>query len=460
MDGVSRTSANGTSLRELNRKPAWLPDRMFSFLSDSRCALLTVLSVAVVLRFGALFYFGPVTEAHGDVPSYITPGIRLANGLGYTRLDGVPAMKRAPGFPLQVAFSQWLTGDLYLAFLLNAVWGTVAVLAVYSLGKKAFGGNAVGAVAAIVYAAFPPAIYWQRFLLSESLHTMLILLWAIVTLDALERGSFSRFVLAGLILAAVLYTRPASALLLPAVPILALLFRSTRRRAGWLLLSSCIAISTIVPWTMRNYRISGRVLPVATGFGAAAYLGNLGDGANGGFTAEYPGAPVNEEIIRAFQAAEKRSDWEADAYATSLVPVLLRERLKHDFWSWFVYAKVANLSRFFFGIPVAVSSPWWSYYQSALVVVLLLLTILSFPAVSRQVKPDGPLLFCWMLASLLVIHIATTSVRRYSEPVIPFVLIGSAAALFGYGPAWWRQLVLRVREHDTVRVPLKVPSTQ
>jgi 4-amino-4-deoxy-L-arabinose transferase-like glycosyltransferase len=103
-------------------------------LSDSRLTLITVFFVAVVLRFGALFYFGPA-EIEGDVSSYVTPAIRLATGLGYTRPDGLPSMRRAPGFPFQIALSHWLTGGLYLASLLNAAWGVVAVLAVYSLGK-------------------------------------------------------------------------------------------------------------------------------------------------------------------------------------------------------------------------------------------------------------------------------------------------------------------------------------
>jgi 4-amino-4-deoxy-L-arabinose transferase-like glycosyltransferase len=439
MDGVVRG----------NRKPFWVPEPVFRILSDSRLALLTVLFVAVVLRFGALFYFGPA-ELEGDVPSYVTPGVRLATGLGYTRMDGLASMRRAPGFPLQIAFSYWLTGGLYLASLLNAVWGAVAVWAVYVLGKKAFGGPAVGALAAITYAALPQPIHWQRFLLSESLHTMLILLWAIVILDALEAGGLPRFVLAGLILAAALYTRPASALLVPAVPVLALFFRATRARAGWVLLSSVVAVLAIVPWTIRNYRASGRVIPIATGIGTAAYLGNLGDGGAGTVSADYAGAVVREDVIRAYEAAANRSDWEADAYAASLVPGLLQERLTQDFWGWLVHAKLANVSRFFFGIPIAFSPPWWSYYQSAVVAGLLLLTSLSFPDVWRRVNPNAPLLFCWMLASLLPMHIATTSVRRYSEPVIPFLVIGFSAALCGYGPAWWNRLVLQGRTRNTM----------
>ena len=61
-------------------------------------------------------------------------------------------------------------------------------------------------------------------------------------------------------------------------------------------------------------------------------------------------------------------------------------------------------------------------------------------------------MFCWMLASLLAIHIATGANRRYSEPIIPFLVIGSAAAFLGYGPTWWNRLVLGIRERDTVSV--------
>jgi 4-amino-4-deoxy-L-arabinose transferase-like glycosyltransferase len=427
-----------------DRKPIWLSDRMFDLLSDPRRALVVVLLAACLIRFGLSLCLGPLIQMDGDVPSYIIPGIRLADGFGYTRLDGIPAMKRAPGFPLQIALSHWLTGDLYLAFLLNAAWGATAVLVVYGLGKRAFGGSAVGAVAAIIYAALPQPIYWQRQLLTESLHTLLILVWALGILKALEKGGLFHFVAAGLMLAAVLYVRPGSALLL-VVPVFALLSRYTRKRAGWLLLSSFVALLAILPWSIRNYSLSGRVIPVATGSGVVAYLGNLGDGGNGSFSRDYPATPVAEDVIRRFQEAEKRSDWDADAYAQSLVPALLRDRLAHDFWAWVVKAKLANLCRFFFGRPFAVSSPWWSYYQSAVVLVGLALTTLSFPVLWRRVNPRGSLVFCWLLASLLCIHIATTSVRRYAEPILPFLALGSAAALLGYGPAWWNHLVVRRR---------------
>src|SRR5262245_46288261 len=86
-------------------KPAWMPDPIFDLVSDPRRALVVVALVACVFRLGSFLYFGPLIGMTGDVPSYITPGIRLAEGLGYTRADGMPAMSRAPGFPLQIALS-------------------------------------------------------------------------------------------------------------------------------------------------------------------------------------------------------------------------------------------------------------------------------------------------------------------------------------------------------------------
>src|SRR5206468_959767 len=109
-----------------DRKPAWLPNPIFECLSDHRRVVLVLWLIAAAVRFGSLLYLGPLTEAQGDVPSYIMPGVRLANGFGYTRIDGTPAMKRAPGLPLQIALSHWLTGGLYLAFLANAAWGAAA----------------------------------------------------------------------------------------------------------------------------------------------------------------------------------------------------------------------------------------------------------------------------------------------------------------------------------------------
>src|SRR5262249_556408 len=154
---------------------------------------------------------------------------------------------------------------------------------------------------------------------------------------------------------------PGSILLL-AAPALALVFRCTRKHAGSLLLSSAIALLAILPWSLRNYQVSGLVIPVAAGFGHVIYLGNLGDGGAAGFSADYPGAPVGEGVIRHFREARARSDWDADLYAQSLVPGLLHDRLTHDFWTWLVHAKLANLSRFFFGRPSTVDYPWWSHY--------------------------------------------------------------------------------------------------
>jgi hypothetical protein len=82
-----------------DRKPVWLSDRMFDLLSDPHRALVVVLLAACLIRFGSFLCLGPLIQMEGDVPSYTTPGIRLADGFGYTRLDGMPAMKRAPGFP-------------------------------------------------------------------------------------------------------------------------------------------------------------------------------------------------------------------------------------------------------------------------------------------------------------------------------------------------------------------------
>jgi len=140
------------------------------------------------------------------------------------------------------------------------VGGARTALFSWLLARRLFGPRAA-LVAAWIVALDPPMFQWETRLYSESIATPLTLLFLGVVLE--RAPTPRRAVAAGAIRGINLLARPTAVFLILGLAASWWIAGGPRRGTRLLALSFAIAALVVAPWTIRNYAIDGRLVPVS-----------------------------------------------------------------------------------------------------------------------------------------------------------------------------------------------------
>lgn len=239
-----------------------LPLVLFARLSDrvrrhpDLTCLLVLLTVGASLRLAFAFRAPPLFVG-GDSQTYLVPGYELAHGLGFA-----PILKRPPLYPLFVAFSIVVLGeDPHGLALLQHLLGLGTVLLTYWLARAIFGvagrlaaGRMAGLAAGLLVAINGTLIVYERYVMGETLATFLLCAAALALVMAAQRASWRLYAVGGLLLALASLTRASVQLLLPLVPLVALLWHRqvhlTARFSGAMLAGFLVLTLPWMMWTL------------------------------------------------------------------------------------------------------------------------------------------------------------------------------------------------------------------
>ncbi len=271
-------------------------------------SLPLILAVALGLRLGFAWHYQSQrpTQALAVIPFLFESGniaSSLAAGNGFSspfRVDTGPTAWMTPVYPLLLAgvfrlfgvytFHSWLA-----AVGLNILFCTVACVPIFFAGERV-GGLGVAATAAWLWAVFPNAILIPAESMWEACLAALLgatLLWATLALAGSQR--IRDWCAYGLLWGVALMTEATFASLLPLL-LGWLAYRALRKESGarreetvrpWLIksalpklglahpaLAGAVAILCCVPWTVRNYEVFHRLVPLRSILGLQLYVGN------------------------------------------------------------------------------------------------------------------------------------------------------------------------------------------
>jgi 4-amino-4-deoxy-L-arabinose transferase-like glycosyltransferase len=243
---------------------------------------LVLLALIAVVGLGARAYVvvKPVTNPADDSHAYYA----LAKALYEEGSFGGPSFRDAsdwsPGAPLLYATSFYATGGARegTARIVEALLGVAAILVVFLLGER-LGGRSVGLLAAFAVAVYPPFIHSTGELMSEPPALLTLPAAVLAFLWAGEQERLRAWLLPGLLFGLTAMFRPEYLFVGAAFLVLAAI-RAGRAR-GWrpgLAGAGLLALALllpIVPWTIRNIDVLGRVVPISTGSGKALYVGTF-----------------------------------------------------------------------------------------------------------------------------------------------------------------------------------------
>ena len=164
----------------------------------------------------------------------------------------------------------------YAAVLLNIIFSCATGVPIYFIGKK-LAGSGVASGAAWLWAIFPNAIiipYEWIWDTSLSALLMAVILW--VTLELAESARWRDWTWYGVLWGFALMTNPSLGSMLPFLLAWAA-YRGSRYHSVNLsrpALALGVAFLCCVPWTIRNYVIFHKLIPLRSNFGLELWVGN------------------------------------------------------------------------------------------------------------------------------------------------------------------------------------------
>jgi 4-amino-4-deoxy-L-arabinose transferase-like glycosyltransferase len=259
-----------------------------------RCIVACVVAGLALRAAFALCYWTAQPLTH-DEREYLALARSLARGDGYRYPGDEPdpgtaqQFGRAPGYPAFLATFVPPTPVEHVprrVQLVQSVVGAAGIWLIALIARRAGGARAACAAAAIA-AAYPPLIWSPSYALSETLFSTVALAAALV-LTARDgsvpvravavTGGNQRAFLGGLITGAAILIRPVMAFFLPLATLWMLITRAYAAAAILLV----TALLVVMPWTIRNHRVYGRWIVVASEGGVTFWTGNhplaTGDG--------------------------------------------------------------------------------------------------------------------------------------------------------------------------------------
>lgn len=160
----------------------------------------------------------------------------------------------------------------------NSVCGALTAVMVYYIARYTF-GDRISWLAGWIWALLPYSVYVASARIWENALTTLI--FAAIFLQALridDRSTALRWIAWGLLWGGAALTSPA---LLATLPFLGLwlAYRASKERRPWFLRASAAALvflAMLAPWTIRNYVVMHRFIPLRDNFWLEMHVGNNG----------------------------------------------------------------------------------------------------------------------------------------------------------------------------------------
>ncbi|MGB8477129.1 MAG: glycosyltransferase family 39 protein [Candidatus Acidiferrum sp.] len=361
----------------------------------------------------------------------------IASGKGFSspfQRDSGPTAWLPPVYPFLLAgifklFGIYTLPSFFAAVFLNILFSASTCVPIFCAGKR-IAGVGVASGAAWLWALYPNAILIPfEWIWDTSLSALLVaaLLWA--TLELAETRRARDWCFYGILWGFALLTNPAVALLFPVFLAWAAYKAGNRDRSrAWLArpaLAAAAAVLCCVPWTIRNYVVFHKAVPIRSNFAFELYVGN-----NENYSDEYrfkPG-PVTQdrEILRYLRMGEipfmEEEKKKAIAFIVGHPRIelwLISQRIV-DFWTG-TASPIAAIQQ---------ANSWW------LRLILLcndaapLFSVCGIVLLIAKKNPFAVLLAAVPVVFPLLYYVTHTSLR-YRHPIDPVVLILTAIVVQG-----------------------------
>jgi hypothetical protein len=432
--------------------------------SRTRRHLFLILAIAFLIRIFVLFHFhtydlgitgSPWGFEIGNVSRSLAEGRGFGSPFGG---DTGPTVWVAPLYPaLQTVVFKILgiqsTASAIAMRLLNIVFDLAVCWLLFKMTARLWGRN-FGLISAWLWALFPNAIWFSTsFVGYTGISVLLLLLGTAQALD-FDISRRSEWIKLGLLWGVIALTNPSLLSLLPLCCVYIAL-NNGKLLQHWreFAISFAIVFVMVLPWTIRNYLVTGALIPVRGNFGHELYKGNhWGAMAQNDFTLNPSDNP--DERRKYVDLGERQYILQHKRIAMQFIrdnPAgsfrLLRSRI-YFFWS------MPDLDSLF-----GITPSWRRFAYLTLSITglagLLITLFRSRDSSSWKTALPRALTPAWLFAAVIVVYplpyYLTLPTDRYRHPIEPILLIFALQLLLSF--AHW---IIRRTERSATASPSEI----
>lgn len=236
--------------------------------------IISIVAFALIIRLAYIFFVPQFPLLKDDLQYNVIAG-NLLGGKGFSYDSVNPTAARGPVYPAFLAAIYFLFGQNHSAArLVQAVVASINCLFVYLIAKKLY-NHAIGLFAALLMSIYPSTIGYTGLLYSETLSACLVSASILLFIVSRKKSKFGLFVVTGVFLGLTVLCYP-KFILLPFVLVLFGLWSNNLSRKyillGGLILGTVLTLSF---WTIRNFIVFRKIIPVSVGVGTSLWYSTL-----------------------------------------------------------------------------------------------------------------------------------------------------------------------------------------
>ncbi|HZP07516.1 MAG TPA: glycosyltransferase family 39 protein [Terracidiphilus sp.] len=425
-----------------------------SFWRNTALEPLPILAVALVLTAAILFLALPKLDSMmvptnqsgaplytvGFADGYDLIANNLVQGNGYRfQSNASETMMREPGYPLFLAGAFKIGGyNITTARCANWLLTICIAFLLMRLAEHITGDKTVAVLATLLFLFFPSTLIAEARGGVEILFILVVLIFMLFLHNALAKGEWWRYLIAGLALGVVVQVR-STPLVFPFFLFIFLFFSTrgvTERARAFFHVTVLILGMTVVmvPWLVRNYKLVHHLVPTATVQGVALQEGQY-TCENLSFENNFYALQKRAGLIRADIAAQlglpfdgayyyqvfftPKDEW---TFNQTLFARGKKEYAQHP--ALLPTCACKNLFNFWF-----LGKTWHATWLNMVVQVpLLVLAVTGFFLLWRrgQLRRIGPILA--FIVCIEAVDLPIIAHARHSVPLVPFLAIPASLA--------------------------------
>jgi len=242
-------------------------------VNNQRRLYLVIFFSALIVRLAFIttlenkWYFYD-TEHYDKAARSILEGKGFGTGFNFSNNPELRSVYSLPPmYPLFLAAIYYIFGrHFFIVRIFQSIISALTCLMVYFIGDKVFNERKVGFIAAFISVFYPLLIFSSGLLYIEALFTFFISLSIYYVFKMCDEQQYVWFsILTGLFLGLAALARPVIFSFFPFLVLWVLMIwiKPFKKRLTAVALIFSSAILVIAPWTIRNYNVFGRFVPVS-----------------------------------------------------------------------------------------------------------------------------------------------------------------------------------------------------
>ncbi|WP_074048663.1 ArnT family glycosyltransferase [Paenibacillus ihumii] len=329
----------------------------------------------------------------------------------YAYKDTEPNAQVTPGYPLFMAAIYKLVdyqhNDPFPAIrYIQVAISLITLWLIYAIARR-LGGRNAGIAALFIGAVYPPFVWSNASILTETLATLFFVTFVYLQLMVFDKKTLTLAMLSGAAMGLLVLTRPEFLILLFPIYIFYYFWKKDRRTTLRLFLFTVIGTAAVLsPWVIRNVITLNEVVVASTQV-------------NPFQAGTYPDKNYDDGLV------DRRGKTQME---------IAKERLKvgftehtWEFTKWYTYGKLKQTySRMYFGsgheplYPVIPVVPWsWLNWLHR---GLVFFSIISLVVIARRWRQPAAMLAV-ILVTMSLVRLAFVPEYRYNYTVMPFIII-------------------------------------